>query len=84
MAIIVFGAENFPKPECDIIHNVLLHGANKLFPQKENSNDSNKAGPNNSKENTNTSTHVAAVSDVHDIESLRALTISLNVTSSLR
>ena len=81
MAIIVFGAENFPKPECDIIHNVLLHGAKKLFPQKENS---NKAGPNNSKENTNTSTHVAAVSDVHDIESLRALKISLNVTSSLR
>ena len=35
-------------------------------------NDSNKAGANKSKENTNTSTH-AAVSDVHDIESSKGL-----------
>ena len=35
-------------------------------------NDSNKAGANKSKENTNTSTH-AAVSDVHEIESSKKL-----------
>ena len=57
-----------PKPECDSTHNVLLHGAKKIFPRKENSKVSKKDGTNKSKENSNHSTH-AAVSDVHDIES---------------
>ena len=50
----------------------MLHGAERIFPRKENSKVSNKAGTNKSKENTNTSTH-AAVSDVHDIESSKGL-----------
>ena len=65
-------AKKCPKPECDSTHNVLLHGAEKTFPPKENLNVSNKAGTNKSKENTNTSTH-AALSDVHDIESSKGL-----------
>ena len=50
----------------------MLHGAEKIFPRKENSNNSNKAEINKSKENTNTSTHVA-VGDVIDIESSKGL-----------
>ena len=61
-------AKKCPKAECESTHHVLLHGAEKIFPRKGNSNVSNKAGTNKSKENTNTSTH-AAVSDVQDIES---------------
>ena len=81
-------AKKCPKPECDSTHNVLLHGAERIFPRKENSNVSNKAGTNKSKENTNTSTH-AAVSDVHDIESSKGLLpiatlgVSSDVTSLL-
>ena len=81
-------AKKCPRPECDSTHNVLLHGAERRFPRKENSNVSNKAGTNKSKENTNTSTH-AAVSDVHDIESSKGLLpiatlgVSSDVTSLL-
>ena len=81
-------AKKCPKPECDSTHNVLLHGAERIFPRKENSKVSNKAGINKSKENTNTSTH-AAVSDVHDIESSKGLLpiatlgVSSDVTSLL-
>ena len=81
-------AKKCPKPECDCTHNVLLHGAERIFSRKENSNVSNKAGTNKSKENTNTSTH-AAVSDVHDIESSKGLLpiatigVSSDVTSLL-
>ena len=80
-------AKKCPKPECDSTHNVLLHGAVKVFPRKEKLNVSNKAGTNKSKENTNISTH-AAVTDVHDIESSRLLPIatlglSSDVTSLL-
>ena len=54
----------------------MLHGAERIFPRKENSKVSNKAGTNKSgrqyKETTNTSSH-AAVSDVHDIESSKGL-----------
>ena len=77
-----------PKPECDSTHHVFLHGAEKIFPRKENLNVSEKAGTNKSKENTNTSTHTA-VSDVHDIESSKGLLpistfgVSLDVTSLL-
>ena len=39
-------AKKCPKPECDSTYNVLLHGAEKIFPRKENSNVSNKAGTN--------------------------------------
>ena len=71
-----------PKPECDSTFNVLLHGAEEIFPRKENSNVSNNPGRNKSKENTNTSTH-AAVSDVHDIESSKGLLLiaTLGVSS---
>ena len=67
-----------------LAHNVLLHGAEKLIPGKENSSFSNKAGINKSKENTNTSTH-APVSDVHDIESSKGLlpTATLGVSSDV-
>ena len=71
-----------------LAHNVLLHGAEKIIPGKENSSVSNKAETKKSKENTNTSTH-AAVSDVHDIESSKGLLpiatlgVSLEVTSLL-
>ena len=81
-------ARKCPKPECDSTHNFLLHGAEKIFPRKENSNVSNKAGTNKSKDNTNTSTH-AAVSDVHDLESSKGLLpiarlgVSSDVTSLL-
>ena len=81
-------AKKCPKPECDSTHNVLLHGAERIFPGKENSNVSNKAVTNKSKENTNTSTH-ATVSDVHDIESSKGLLpiatlgVSSDVTSIL-
>ena len=81
-------AKKCPKPECDSTYNVLLHGAERIFPRKENSNVSNKAGTNKFKENTNTSTH-AAVSDVHDIESSKGLLpiatlgVSADVTSLL-
>ena len=78
-------AKKCPRPECNSSHNVLLHGAERLFPRKENSNVSNKAGTNQSKENTNTSTH-AADSDVHDIESSEGLLpigVSSDVTSLL-
>ena len=66
----------------------MLHGAERIFPRKENSKVSNKAGTNKSKENTNTSTH-AAVSDAHDIESSKGLLpiatlgVSSDVTSLL-
>ena len=66
----------------------MLHGAETLFPRKENSNVSNKAETNKSKENTKTSTH-ASVSDVHDIESSKGLLpiatlgVSSDVTSFL-
>ena len=79
-------AKKCPKPECDSTNNVLLHGAEKISPRSENSNVSNKAGTNKSKENTNTSTH-AAISDVHDIESfygllpIATLGVSSDVTS---
>ena len=79
-------AKKCPKPECDSTNNVLLHGAEKISPRRENSNVSNKAGTNKSKENTNTSTH-AAISDVHDIESfygllpIATLGVSSDVTS---
>ena len=36
-----------PKPECDSTHNVLLHGAERIFPRKENSNVSSKAATKN-------------------------------------
>ena len=78
-------AKKSPKPECDSTHNVLLREAEKIFPRKENS---NEAGTNKSKENTNTFTH-AAVSDVHDIESSKGLLpiatigVSSDVTSLL-
>ena len=65
-------AKKCPKPECDSTHIALLHGAERIFPRKENSKISNNAGTNKSKENTNTSTH-AAFSDVHDIESSKGL-----------
>ena len=65
-------AKKCPKPECDSTHNVLLHGAEKIFPRMENSNVSNKARTNKFKEITNTSTHTA-VSDVHDIELSKGL-----------
>ena len=42
-------AKKCPKPECDSTHNVLLHGAERIFPRKENSKVSNKAGTNKSK-----------------------------------
>ena len=60
---------------CDSTHNVLLYGADKLFPRKKNSNDSNKARANKSKDKTNTSSH-ATVSDVHDLESSEILPIA--------
>ena len=90
MAIIVacFRAKKRWKPECDSTHTVLLHGAEKIISRKENSNVSNKAGTNKSKENTKTSTH-AAVSAVHDIESsegllrIATLGVSSDVTSLL-
>ena len=81
-------AKKWPKPECDSTHNVLLHGAEKLFPWKENSIVSKKAGTNKSKENTKTSTHTA-VSDIQDIESFKGLLpiatlgVSSDVTSLL-
>ena len=66
----------------------MLHGAEKIFPRKEILNVSNNAGTNKSKENTKTST-LAAVSDVHDIESSKGLLpiatlgVSSDVTSLL-
>ena len=65
---------------------MLLHGAVKKFPQKENSNVSNTARAHKSKEITSTSNH-AAVSDVHDVESsngllpIAQLGVSSDVTS---
>ena len=59
-----------------------------IFPRRENSNVSTKAGTNKCKENTKTSTH-AAVSDVPDIESskrllpIATLGVSTDVTSLL-
>ena len=61
-----------PEPECDITHNVLLQGAEKIIPREENSTVSSTAGAHKSKELTNISTH-AAVGDVHDIESSKGL-----------
>ena len=72
-----------------IVSGNLLEKKNRaeiIFPRKENSNVSNKAGTNKSKENTKTSIH-AAVSDVHDIESskwllpIATLGVSSDVTS---
>ena len=73
-----------PKPQCDSTLFVLFHRADKIFPRKENSNDSNKAGANNSKDNTNTSTH-AIVSDIHDIEKSKGLLpiVTLDVSSDV-
>ena len=66
----------------------MLHGAEGIFPRKEISNVSNKAGTNKSKDNTNISLHVA-VSDVRDIESSKGLLpiatlgVSSDITSLL-
>ena len=66
----------------------MLHGADKIFPCKENSNDSNKAGANKSKEITNTSNN-AAVSDAHDVDlseellPIATLCVSSDVTNLL-
>ena len=78
-------AKNCQNPEWDSTHNVLLHGAEKIFRRKENPNVSNKAGTNKSKENTNTSTQ-AAISDVHDIESSKGLfsIATLGVSSDVK
>ena len=83
-----FRAKKCPNLECDSTHNVLLHKTEKIFPQKGNSNISNKAGTNKSKENKNISTY-AAVSDIPDIESSKGLLpiatlgLSSDVTSLL-
>ena len=39
---IVLELKKFPKPECDSTHDILLHGAEKIFPRKENTNASKK------------------------------------------
>ena len=66
------------------IHSILLHGVDTIFPRKQNSIDSSKAGANKSKENTNTSTH-AALSDVYENESSKGLlqVAKLDVSSEL-
>ena len=71
-----------------IAHIIFCSMEPKINPPRKNSNLSNKAGTNKSKENTNTSIH-AAVSDVHDIESSKGLWpiasfgVSSDVTSLL-
>ena len=61
-------ARKCPKPDCESTHNVLLHGAEKIFPPKDTKNSSASGNANTKHISTN-----AAVGDIHSQESTKGL-----------
>ena len=61
-------ARKCPKPDCESTHNVLLHGAEKIFPPKD-----TKSSPASGNANTKHVSTNAAVGDIHSQESTKGL-----------
>ena len=61
-------ARKCPKPDCESTHNVLLHGAEKIFPPKD-----TKSSPASGNANTKHVSTYAAVGDIHSQESTKGL-----------
>ena len=57
-----------PKPDCESTHNVLLHGAEKVFPPKD-----TKSFPASGNANTKHKSTNAVVGDIHSQESTKGL-----------
>ena len=61
-------ARKCPKPDCESTHNVLLHGAEKIFPPKD-----TKSSPASGNANSKHVSTNAAVGDIHSQESTKGL-----------
>ena len=61
-------ARKCPKPDCESTHNVLLHGAEKIFPPKD-----TKSSPASGNANTKHVSTNAAVGDIHSQASTKGL-----------
>ena len=61
-------ARKCPKPDCESPHNVLLRGAEKIFPSKD-----SKSSPASGNANTKHVSTNAAVGDIHSQESTKGL-----------
>ena len=61
-------ARKCPKPDCESTHNVLSHGAEKIFPPKD-----TKSSPASGKANTKHVSTNAAVGNIHSQESTKGL-----------
>ena len=61
-------ARKCPKPDCESTHNVLLHGAEKIFPPKD-----TKSSPASGNANAKHVSTNAAVGDIHSQESNKGL-----------
>ena len=61
-------ARECPKPDCESTHNVLLHGAEKIFPSKD-----TKSSPASGNANTKHVSTNAAVGEIHSQESTKGL-----------
>ena len=61
-------ARNCPKPDCESTHNVLLHGAEKIFPPKD-----TKSSPASGNANAKHVSTNAAVGNIHSQESTKGL-----------
>ena len=61
-------ARKCPKPDCESMHNVLLHGAEKIFHPKD-----TKSSPASGNANTKHVSTNAAVGDIHSQESTKGL-----------
>ena len=72
-------ARKCPKPDCESTHNVLLHGAEKLFPPRDTKGNANTPASGNA--NTKYVSTNAAVSEIHSQESTKdLLPVSSDVT----
>ena len=61
-------ARKCPKPDCESTHNVLLHGAEKIFPPKD-----TKSSPASGNANSKHVSTNAAIGDIHSQESNKGL-----------
>ena len=61
-------ARKCPKPDCESTHNVLLYGAEKIFPAKD-----TKSSPASGNANAKHKSTNAAVGDIHSQESTKGL-----------
>ena len=59
-------ARKCPKPDCESTHNMLLHGAQKIFPPKD-----TKSSPASGNAKTKDVSTNAAVGDIHSQESTK-------------